>query len=129
MRTQTVEWFQNDLPSETAIAGSVRTMNRILCLAAKGFTALVPALAIVVGTAWAITLPGLEQFLQASLWASGFVFLALAIDSEKPTIGWLLATGIALPVLALLSSFVAGEFAIVAAVIVAAWMAAATLRL
>ncbi len=129
MRTQTIEWFQNDLPSKTAIAGSVRTLNRILCLAAKGFTALVPALAIVVGTAWAITLPGLEQFLQASLWASGFVFLALAIDSEKPTIGWLLATGIALPVLALLSSFVAGEFAIVAAVIVAAWMAAATLRL
>jgi len=129
MRTQTIEWFQNDLPSKTAIAGSVRTLNRILCLAAKGFTALVPALAIVVGTAWAITLPGLEQFLQASLWASGFVFLALAIDSEKPTIGWLLATGIALPVIALLSSFVAGEFAIVAAVIVAAWMAAATLRL
>ncbi len=129
MRTQTIEWFQNDLPSRAAIAGSVRTLNRILCLAAKGFTALVPALAIVVGTAWAITLPGLEQFLQASLWASGFVFLALAIDSEKPTIGWLLATGIALPVLALLSSFVAGEFAIVAAVIVAAWMAASTLRL
>ena len=128
MRTQTIEWFQNDLPSRAAIAGSVRTLNRILCLAAKGFTALVPALAIVVGTAWAITLPGLEQFLQASLWASGFVFLALAIDSEKPTIGWLLATGIALPVLALLSSFVAGEFAIVAAVIVAAWMAAANLR-
>ncbi len=129
MRTQTIEWFQNDLPSRAAIAGSVRALNRILCLAAKGFTALVPALAIVVGTAWAITLPGLEQFLQASLWASGFVFLALAIDSEKPTIGWLLATGIALPVLALLSSFVAGEFAIVAAVIVAAWMAASTLRL
>ena len=128
MRTQTIEWFQDDLPSRAAIAGSVRTLNRILCLAAKGFTALVPALAIVVGTAWAITLPGLEQFLQASLWASGFVFLALAIDSEKPTIGWLLATGIALPVLALLSSFVTGEFAIVAAVIVAAWMAAATLR-
>jgi hypothetical protein len=129
MRTQTIEGFQNDLPSRAAIAGSVRTLNRILCLAAKGFTALVPALAIVVGTAWAITLPGLEQFLQASIWASGFVFLALAIDSEKPTIGWLLATGIALPVLALLSSFVAGEFAIVAAVIVAAWMAASTLRL
>ena len=128
MRTQTIEWFQNDLPSRTAIAGSVRTLNRILCLAAKGFTALVPALALVVGAAWAITLPSLEQFLQASLWASGFVFLALAIDSEKPAIGWLLATGIALPVLALLSSFVAGEFAIVAAVIVAAWVAASILR-
>ena len=87
-----------------------------------------PALALVVGAAWAITLPSLEQFLQASLWASGFVFLALAIDSEKPTVGGLLATGIALPALALLSSHVAGEFAIVAAVITAAWVAASILR-
>ena len=128
MKTQTIEWFQNDFPSRTAIAGSVRTLNRVLCLATKGFTALVPALAIIVGAAWAITLPSLEQFLQASLWASGFVFLALAIDSEKPTIGSLLATGLALPLLALLSSHVAGEFAIVAAVIVAAWVAASILR-
>ena len=128
MKTQTIEWFQNDFPIRTSTADSVRTLNRILCLATKGFTALVPALALVVGAAWAITLPSLEQFLQASLWASGFVFLALAIDSEKPTVGWLLATGIALPVLALLSSHVAGEFAIVAAAITAVWVAASILR-
>ena len=128
MKTHTIAWLQNDFPSRIAIAGSVRTLNRVLCLAAKGFTALVPALAIVVGAAWAITLPNLEQFLQASLWASGFVFLALAIDSEKPTVGLLLATGIALPVLALLNSHMAGEFAIVAAVILAAWIAASILR-
>ncbi len=128
MKTQTIEWFQNDFPIRTSTTDSVRTLNRVLCLATKGFTALVPALAIVVGAAWAITLPSLEQFLQASLWASGFVFLALAIDSEKPTVGWLLATGIALPALALLSSHVAGEFAIVAAVIAAVWVAASILR-
>ena len=62
------------------------------------------------------------------MWASGFIFLALAIDSEKQTIGWLFATGIALPVLAMLSSYVAVEFAVVAAVIVAAWVVASTLR-
>jgi hypothetical protein len=62
------------------------------------------------------------------LWASGFIFLALAIDSEKPAVGLQLATGIALPVLALLSSRVAGEFAIIAAVVVAAWLAASILR-
>ena len=128
MRTNTIEWFQNDNPSRTAIADSARTLNRVLRLAAKGFTALVPALAIVVGAAWAITQPSLDQFLQASLGTSGFIFLALAIDSEKSTVGWLLATGIALPVLALLSSHVAGEFAIVAAVIVAAWVAVSILR-
>jgi hypothetical protein len=128
MKTHTIEWLQNDFPSGTAMAGSAKTLNRALGLAAKVFTALVPAFAIVVGAAWAITLPGLEQFLQATLWASGFVFLALAIDSEKPAVGLLLATGIAIPVLALLSSRVAGEFAIVAAVLVAAWVAASNLR-
>ena len=128
MKTQTIEWFQNDLPKRTALRGSVGTLNRALCLAAKGFTALVPALAIIVGTAWAITVPSLEQFLQASLWASGFVFLALAIDSEKPTVGLPLATGIALPVLALLSANVAAEFAVVAGFLVAAWVTASILR-
>jgi len=128
MRTNTIEWLHNDFPRRTAMAGSARTLNRALCLAAKAFTALVPALAIVVGAAWAITVPSLDQFLQASLWASGFVFLALAIDSEKPTVALPLATGIALPVLALLSSRVAGEFAIVAAVVIAAWVAASILR-
>ena len=128
MKTQTIEWFQNDFPRRAALSGSVGTLNRALRLAAKGFTALVPALAIVVGTAWAISVPGLEQFLQASLWASGFVFLALAIDSEKPTVGLPLATGIALPVLALLSANVAAEFAVVAGFLVAAWVTAAILK-
>lgn len=128
MKTQTIESFQNDFTVNTAVADWVRTLNRVLCLAAKGFTALVPALAIVVGAVWAITVPSLEQYLQASLWASGFVFLALAIDSAKPTVAKTLATGIALPVLALLSTSVASEFAIVAAVIVAAWVAASILR-
>lgn len=128
MKTQTIEWFHSNFPRRTATTAYARTLNRVLCLATKGFTALVPALAIVVGAAWAITVPGAEQFLQASLWASGFVFLALAVDAERPTIGVPIATGIALPVLALLSLHVAGEFAIVAAVIVAAWVAASILR-
>ncbi len=128
MRTSTIEWFQNDFPSRTAITGSARTLNRPLHLLSQGLTALVPALAIVIGAAWAITVPSLEQFLQASLWASGFIFLALAVDSEKPAIGSLLTTGIALPILALLSSRVASEFVIVAAVVVAAWVAVAILR-
>ena len=128
MKTHTIEWFQNDFSNKIGIAGLARTLNRALCLAARGFTALVPALAIVVGAVWAITDPGVEQILQASLWACGFVFLALVIDSEKPPVGLPLATGIALPVLALLSSRVASEFAIVGAVLVAIWVAALILR-
>jgi len=128
MKALTIDWLHSDFPSRTTIAGPAMALNRALCLAAKAFTALVPALAIVVGAAWAITVPSLEQLLQASLWASGFIFLALAIDSQKATIALLLATGIALPILALLSSHVAGEFAIVAAVLVATWVAASILK-
>ena len=128
MRTQSIDRSQNDFPSKTAISDSAMILNRALGLAAKGFTALVPAFAIVVGAAWAITVPGIDQFLQASLWACGFVFLALVIDSEKPPVGLPLATGIALPILALLSSRVASEFAIVGAVLVAIWVAALILR-
>ena len=127
MRTQTIEWFQNDLPGWTTTA-SLGRLNRALYLAAKGFTAIVPALGIIVGIAWAINVPSLGQFIQASLWASGFVFLALAIDSEKPTVGLPFATGIALPVLALLSANVAVEFAVVAGFVLATRVAASILR-
>jgi hypothetical protein len=54
--------------------------------------------------------------------------MGLAIDSEKPVTGLSLATGIALPILAVLSSRVAVEIAIVAAALVAAWVAAAIWR-
>ena len=128
MRTNTIEWLHHDSASSTSLAGSAMILNRALCLASKGFTALVPALAIIIGSAWAIGTPDLEPFLQASLWAAGFIFLALAVDSEKSTIGPLLATGMALPILALLSSRVAGELAIVAAAVVATWVAVSILR-
>jgi hypothetical protein len=128
MKTQTIEWFQSDFSGSAAVANSVGTVNRSLYLVAKGFTAIVPALALVVGIAWAITVPSLGQYLQASLWASGFVFLALAIDSEKPRVSLPIATGIALPVLALLSSYVAPEFALIAGLLVAAWVTASILK-
>jgi hypothetical protein len=128
MKTHTIEWLHSNTTNRTLTVPSAKNLNRALGLAAKAFTALVPALAIVVGAAWAITIPSLEQILEASLWASGFIFLALAVDSEKPSVGLPLITGLALPILALLSSRVAAEFAIVAAVVVAAWVAASILR-
>jgi hypothetical protein len=128
MRTNTISYLHNDFSLRKSIEDSIKFLNRVSNLAAKGFTAVVTALAIVVSATWAITLPGVEQFLQASLWTSGFLFLALAIDTKNPTFGLLLATGMALPVLALLSSRVAVEFAIIAAGLVAAWVAASILK-
>jgi hypothetical protein len=116
------------LNQNQAILESASKLNRILQLAGKGFVALVPALAIVVGAAWVITDPSLELFLQATIWTSGFVFLGLALESDGAVAGLSLATGLVLPVLAWLSDRVAGEYAIVAAALVAAWIAAAILR-
>jgi len=91
--------------------------------------ALVPALAIVVGATWLVTQPHLVLYLQALTWAAGFVFLGFAFDSETAENAILsVATGVALPVLALLSSSVALELVIVAAALVAAWVAAGILR-
>jgi hypothetical protein len=87
------------------------------------FIAAVPALAILVAAAWSSTDPQLEAYLHAGLWAAGFVYLALAVDSESRLDSLLLAaSGLALPVLALLGSRLAGEFAIVAAAVVAVWV-------
>ena len=128
MKTQTIEWTNINQHNTTTARNPIGSLNSALSQATKVFLALVPALAIVVAAAWLITAPGLVVYLQATLWASGFVFLGLAIDSEKPAPSLSLATGIALPVLAVLSSRVAVEIAIVAAVLVAAWVAAAIWR-
>ena len=125
MKTHTIEWTNIN---NTTARNPVGRLNSALSLATKVFLALVPALAIVVAATWLVTAPGLVVYLQATLWASGFVFMGLAIDSEKPAPGLSLATGIALPILAVLSSRVAVEIAIVAAALVAAWVATAIWR-
>lgn len=103
-------------------------VNHGLRLAAKAFLATVPALAIVVLATWLVTMPDLVVYLQVTLWASGFVFLGLAIDSESPDNGLSLLTGIALPVLAVMSSRVAVEIAVIDSVIIALWLAVAIWR-
>jgi hypothetical protein len=80
---------------------------------------------MVIGAAWLVTQQNLVIYLQAALWASGFVFFGLALDLKKAAIGLSLATGFALPLLAWLSSNVAVEFSIIAVVLVAAWVATA----
>ena len=128
MKTHSIEWSHSNTNQNLAILDSASKLNRILHLAAKGFIALVPALAIMVGAAWAVTVPSLELFLQATIWTSSFVFFGLALDSQKATIGLALASGLALLSLAWLSSSVASEFIIVAAALIAAWVAAAILQ-
>jgi hypothetical protein len=128
MKSHTIEWSHIEATRPAAELDSARRLNRILGTASRAFLAIVPALAIVVGAAWLANTPELTVFLQASLWAAGFLFLGLALDSDTPVNVLHLATGLVLPTLALLSSSIAVELAIVASVLVAAWIAAGIFR-
>ena len=129
MRTHTLEWSEIRTGESHVSLDPVRKLPLLLKQVARAFLALVPALGIVVAASWLITLPDQVVYLQALTWAAGFVFLGLAIESETADGAILsLATGLALPLLALLSSRVAMELVVVAAALVAAWVAAAILR-
>jgi hypothetical protein len=122
MKTHSIDWAAR-IASGSRFSLDTATLNRVFCLAARAFVALVPAMAIVTLAALATTMSSLAVVLEASVWAAGFIFLALAIDSSRESVGMLLATGAILPILALLSSRVAVEFVIVAAAILAVWVA------
>jgi hypothetical protein len=125
MKTYTIEWTAANSSGNTKSYNPARKLNRALCLASNLFLAVVPALAVIVGAAWLITAPDLVVYLQVGLWLIGFIFLGLAVDSVKPTNTLFLLTGLALPVLALMSSHLAVEIALLAVVILAAWTAVA----
>jgi hypothetical protein len=129
MKTHSIEWSPVSASGKRVTLDPIRQLPRLMQLVTRAFAALVPALAIVVGATWLITMPELVLYLQVVTWVGGFVFLALAIEAESAEISILsLATGITLPVLAWLSSHVALELVIVAAALVAAWVAAALMR-
>jgi hypothetical protein len=128
VKTHTIEWTNTNIHSDARKYDPARKLNRILYLSANMFLALVPALAVVTGAAWLITAPDLTAYLQAFLWGAGFVFLGVAVDAPRPLNMLSLLTGLALPALAMLSSRVAIEIAVLAVAILAAWTAVAIWR-
>ena len=129
MKTHSIEWSPINTENSQIVLNPARQLQRILRLATKTFLAVVPALAVIVGATWLVNQPGEVVYLQALIWALGFVFVGLAVEAESAEMALLhLATGIALPVLAWLSAQVAIELVVVAATLVAAWVAAAILR-
>ena len=129
MKSHTIEWNAIETPRATSKpAATIGRLDRGLFIAARGFAAAVAALALVVGAAWLASTPALAIYLQATLWASGFLFLGLALDGEPPFRGLLVITGLALPALALMSANVAIEIAIIGAAVAALWIAAGILR-
>jgi hypothetical protein len=64
-----------------------------------------------------------NEIQSAILWASGFVFLSLTLETKSPYTGWLVVTGLSLPVLAWMGSRFAVEFGFAGIGILAAWLA------
>ena len=129
MKTQSIELFPHLRRNQSTSGYALPRLKSVMGLTARAMLALVPALAIVVSSAWLVTIPELVVYLQATTWAVGFVFLGLAVESERSESALILSlTGIALLTLAFLSSRVAVELAIVAAMLLAVWLVAALIR-
>jgi hypothetical protein len=128
MKTHSIEWSSLENRRSLNSADAVTGLNRALSAATNLFLAVVPALAIIIGAAWLVSNPGLAVFLQAALWAGGFIFFGLAIDARSSHVVPLLATGLGLPALAMMSRNGLLELAIVAAAIVASWVGFAIYR-
>lgn len=129
MKTQSIELFPHGRREEDTMPLALTRVMPVAALTTRILMALIPALALVVGTAWLVTAPNLIIYLQAATWAAGLVFLALAVESERSESALMLSlTGLALMVLAFLSSRVAVELAIVAAMLSAVWIVAASIR-
>lgn len=121
-----IDWSPTPTRDSSIALNPGLNLRGALRLATRALLALGSTLAIFVGSAWLVDLPGAAVYLQAILGAGGFVFLALAVDSARPQTALLqLATGIALPVLAWLSSREAVEIALLASALVAVWVTAA----
>ena len=133
MSTNTITWpTPKNATAETRTVASWQArepLSGAIRFGARLLLAATPAFAILVGSAWAVATGSNNGILQAVIWASGFIFFALAIEAvESDYAALLFASGAALPVLALLSAFVATEFALLAAAIIAAWVVTVILR-
>jgi len=115
-------WPQRQSDVAAGPPGPARSLQPISESVGKVSSAAAPVLAMLMGTAWMIADPGLARFLQAMMWACGFVFLGLAIDARKPAIGAYLTGGIMMPLAAWLSAHIAPELALLATLQGAAWV-------
>ena len=123
MKSQSIEWTHVE-PYENSL--DLRAAQRVadtLTFGGKIFRAAVPALAIITAAAWLIAQPSLVLYLQVTIWLSGFVFVALALDSLTGRRGALLPiSGLAMFAFAGFSAGDANELLVVGASVAALWL-------
>jgi len=91
MKAHTIVWTPRDYNRNTRIIVNPRPGAEKVCqvvdLVVKMFTAGVPAVALIIATTWAVTLPELNIFPLAAISIKGIVILAAV-----PVAAWLYVT-------------------------------------
>jgi len=129
MNTHSIHWETCSEPSAIVARGRLSGLNRFIDRAMSFFAAMFTAFVTIAGAAWIVDNPALVLYLQTTLWTAGLLYLGVAIEAEKPATSTLaLATGMVLPALTFASQRSGPEWLIVAATLVAAWLAAAVYR-
>ena len=122
MKTQSIEWTTLKPYENKLEMNATRRLTDTLGFGERIFRAVVPALALITAAAWLIAQPALVLYLQVAVWLSGFVFLALALDSLSGRRGALFAiSGLSMFALAGFSTGDAYELLVVGAAVVAVW--------
>ncbi len=127
MKTQSITLHAPRNRSRSTVVHGIRfRTDSLACLAlAVLLSATAPAALVILAT-WATGVPTLLPAIQAATGLSGFVFLALAIDSGGLLAALKAVTAAALFVLAYASMALASELVVAATMIAAAWLGAAT---
>lgn len=129
MNTHAIEWLNQEENDRKSLLPVLSKANRTACYVAKIISILVIAIMLVIVSYMALMSPAMLPLLQAGVALTGFIFLALAIDSEKASNTVLLAaTGIALPILAGLSTMLLPGYIVVASTVIVAWITASIIR-
>jgi hypothetical protein len=90
-------------------------------------SAVIAAIAIVMLSVWVADME-IQNILGAFTWGLGFVFLAMAVDSQNSPAILQSLTGLSLLVLAWLHNSVSPDFIIASGILVALWVAATLFR-
>ncbi len=121
MKTITI---QNPCPTVARCDRTPRIgLDGMLRLRARGLTLLLPVALALVLTTWALN-SGAHDVLAASLWAGGFVLLALSVEHEGRLAATLSVIGLLSMLLAWLGYSLAPELSVVAGALLGASAAA-----
>ena len=90
-------------------------------------SAVLIAAVVVMFSVWVVDIE-ITGILGATTWGAGFIFLGLAMESQKQKALLQVATGVALMLLASLQITVSADYTIVSGVLVSSWFAFAVFK-